>query len=228
MYKRSCSTLAAGIMCFVLGAPWQPGAASAQTGGGYDLRLNTIDGGGGTFSTAASYALGGTVGQGDAGRLTGGTYALNGGFWFALRAQTSPTPTATVPGTASPTSARSSTPSFTSTATPPRTATPTGTFAPVVTPTLTLPVPPTATPTAVSTPRCTGDCRNDGAVTIDELLQMLDIALGTRLATDCLAGDADGNDEITIGEILTAVKYALEGCPAARAGPEIAIVGASS
>jgi hypothetical protein len=53
----------------------------AQTGGGYDLSWSTIDGGGYTFSTGGDYTLGGTVGQPDAGSLTGGGYTLVGGFW---------------------------------------------------------------------------------------------------------------------------------------------------
>ena len=54
--------------------------ASAQSGGGYDLTWNTIDGGGGT-STGGAYSLSGTIGQPDAGSMSGGAYALNGGFW---------------------------------------------------------------------------------------------------------------------------------------------------
>ena len=57
-----------------------PHVASAQSGGGYDLTWNTIDGGGGT-STGGSYTLSGTIGQPDAGTSSGGTYTLNGGFW---------------------------------------------------------------------------------------------------------------------------------------------------
>ncbi len=57
------------------------GAAYAQSGGGYDLTWNTIDGGGATFNTGGNYALGGTAGQADAGMLTGGSYSLGGGFW---------------------------------------------------------------------------------------------------------------------------------------------------
>ncbi len=55
--------------------------ALAQSGGGYDLTWNTIDGGGYTFSTGGGYSLGGTIGQADAGMLSGGGYALGGGFW---------------------------------------------------------------------------------------------------------------------------------------------------
>ena len=53
----------------------------AQTGGGYDLSWNTMDGGGAMFSTGGSYSLGGTIGQPDAGKLSGGGYTLVGGFW---------------------------------------------------------------------------------------------------------------------------------------------------
>jgi hypothetical protein len=54
----------------------------AQSGGGYDLTWNTVDGGGYTFSTGGGYSLGGTIGQPDAGPpLSGGGYTLNGGFW---------------------------------------------------------------------------------------------------------------------------------------------------
>jgi len=55
--------------------------ALAQSGGGYDLSWSTVDGGGGTFSTGGVYSLGGTAGQPDAGLMTGGEYALGGGFW---------------------------------------------------------------------------------------------------------------------------------------------------
>ena len=53
----------------------------AQTGGTYELTWSTVDGGGATFSTGGTYSLGGTVGQPDAGTMSGGTYALSGGFW---------------------------------------------------------------------------------------------------------------------------------------------------
>jgi hypothetical protein len=55
--------------------------AQAQSGGGYDLTWNTIDGGGAMFSAGGAYSLGGTIGQPDAGTLGGGSYTLVGGFW---------------------------------------------------------------------------------------------------------------------------------------------------
>ena len=57
------------------------GLAHAQTGDGYDLTWNTIDGGGYMVSTGGSYSLGGTIGQPDAGVMNNGGYSLTGGFW---------------------------------------------------------------------------------------------------------------------------------------------------
>ena len=54
---------------------------SARLSAGYDLSWWTVDGGGDTFSSGGGYTLGGTIGQPDAGVLTGGDYTLGGGFW---------------------------------------------------------------------------------------------------------------------------------------------------
>jgi hypothetical protein len=59
-----------------------PHIALAQSGGGYDLTWNVIAGGGGTSTSANGvYSLSGTIGQADAGPLSGAPYTLNGGFW---------------------------------------------------------------------------------------------------------------------------------------------------
>lgn len=57
-------------------------AALAPLAGGsdYDLTWHTIDGGGGV-SSGGSFQLVGTIGQPDAGAMSGGTYVLAGGFW---------------------------------------------------------------------------------------------------------------------------------------------------
>lgn len=55
----------------------------AQTGGVYSLQWHTLDGGGQTFATGGAYRLGSTTGQPDAGRLSGGVYEVDGGFWNA-------------------------------------------------------------------------------------------------------------------------------------------------
>jgi hypothetical protein len=41
---------------------------------------------------------------------------------------------------------------------------------------------------------------------------MVNIALGSGSVTECAAGDLDGDQQITVDEILTAVSNALNGC----------------
>jgi hypothetical protein len=65
---------------------------------------------------------------------------------------------------------------------------------------------------AAAAPPCDGDCNGDGAVTIDELLTMVNIALGNVTVRDCTPGDANGDGQITVDEILAAVTNALNGC----------------
>ena len=46
----------------------------------YSIDWFTIDGGGGT-SSGGPYSISGTIGQPDAGRMTGAGFSLDGGFW---------------------------------------------------------------------------------------------------------------------------------------------------
>ena len=69
------------------------GTASAQRNSdptfpqdSYELSWYSIDGGGATLSEGGSYSLGGSIGQADAGAMSGGTYVLNGGFWAGVPA----------------------------------------------------------------------------------------------------------------------------------------------
>jgi hypothetical protein len=59
---------------------------------------------------------------------------------------------------------------------------------------------------------CVGDCTGDGDVTVNELITMVNIALGTAEISICTAGDANGDGEITINEIIAGVNNALNGC----------------
>jgi hypothetical protein len=68
-----------------------------------------------------------------------------------------------------------------------------------------------ASPTPTE-PACVGDCNNEGRVTVDGIVTMVNIALGTADVTACPNGDRDGDGEVTIDEILAAVTNALEGC----------------
>lgn len=62
------------LVCFLISFP-----ASGQTGGDYDLSWSTIDGGGGK-SAGGVYAIVSTIGQPDAGEMSGGNYRVYGGF----------------------------------------------------------------------------------------------------------------------------------------------------
>jgi hypothetical protein len=50
----------------------------------FDVSRHTIDSGGVMHSTGGDFELSGTIGQPDAGRLSGGIFALTGGFWFEV------------------------------------------------------------------------------------------------------------------------------------------------
>ncbi len=53
---------------------------ASGTGDDFDLSWHTVDGGGGT-SGGGGFVLRGTIGQPDAGDLSGGDFTLRGGFW---------------------------------------------------------------------------------------------------------------------------------------------------
>ncbi len=67
-------------------------AAQAQ----FSIDWSTIDGGGGT-STGSVYAVSGTFGQPDAGKMSGSQFTLEGGFWGIVAAiQTEGAPTLSI------------------------------------------------------------------------------------------------------------------------------------
>ncbi|GIW45450.1 MAG: hypothetical protein KatS3mg077_2732 [Candidatus Binatia bacterium] len=65
---------------------------------------------------------------------------------------------------------------------------------------------------SVAAPTCAGDCGGDGEVTVEEIVRMVNIALGAASVDQCNAGDQNGDGEITIEEIVAAVNKALSGC----------------
>jgi hypothetical protein len=68
-------------------------SAGAQS---FAINWFTIDGGGGT-STGSVYSISGTIGQPDAGAMSGGSYRLEGGFWNAtVTVQTEGAPLLTI------------------------------------------------------------------------------------------------------------------------------------
>ena len=75
MSRKLITLILAGLLILLLAS------AVLAAPHAFDIPWWTVDGGGWTFSTGGAYSLGGTVGQPDAGALTGGEYTLNGGFW---------------------------------------------------------------------------------------------------------------------------------------------------
>lgn len=63
--------------------------------------------------------------------------------------------------------------------------------------------------------RCTGDCGGGGkAVTIEELVLGVNVALGTAAADQCPAYPACDVGPVCIADLIRAVRHALDGCPA--------------
>jgi hypothetical protein len=137
------------------------------------------------------------------------------------------TPTPTPSPSAAPTANSTDTPTITqppiATQTPTRTVPPTQssthtpTTTPLVLPSITATHTPTSTPTATATATptptlvsCVGDCNNNGTVSIDELITMVNIALGGKPPSAC----PKGLDKmpVSIDEIISAVGNALGGC----------------
>jgi cysteine-rich repeat protein len=61
--------------------------------------------------------------------------------------------------------------------------------------------------------RCTGDCDANGAVAVNELLTLVNITLGQQPVESCPNLDAIGIDDLDIGDLVIAVRHALDGCP---------------
>jgi hypothetical protein len=79
MNKRVAKASVAALLCGLLlaGVALTAGAATVQD---YSIPWWTLDGGG-DRSAGGSYVLVGTIGQPDAGAMSGGDYGLAGGFW---------------------------------------------------------------------------------------------------------------------------------------------------
>jgi glucose/arabinose dehydrogenase len=68
----------------------------------------------------------------------------------------------------------------------------------------------------LSTPvfACPGDCDGGGTVSIDELVQAVDLALDGGDVSGCALADVNGDGGLTVDELISAVDAALDGCPA--------------
>jgi len=66
--------------------------------------------------------------------------------------------------------------------------------------------------------RCVGDCDASTEVTVNELITMVNIALGNEDVATCISGDPSGDGRVTVEEIIKAVNNALDGCPLETGG----------
>ena len=77
------------------------------------------------------------------------------------------------------------------------------------------PRPPTRTPTVTpsgGSAFCTGDCSQNGTVTLAELGKVIDIAAGKRALAECPWADTDGDGQVSLSEVLHAANNANDGC----------------
>lgn len=68
---------------------------------------------------------------------------------------------------------------------------------------------------------CIGDCDGGGAVTVDEVVVGVNIALGLRGLEVCRLFDRNASDAVEIDELITAADYAQRGCPIAPVVPTV-------
>ncbi len=61
---------------------------------------------------------------------------------------------------------------------------------------------------------CPGDCNGDVAITVDEIITGVNIALGNATLDACTTFDTSGDGAVTIDEIIAAITAALNGCTA--------------
>jgi hypothetical protein len=72
--------------------------------------------------------------------------------------------------------------------------------------------PPTPPVSPTPVPSCLGDCNADGSVTMDELVRGVAIAVGSVRLTECPTWDLSRDGMLSISELISAVKNALQGC----------------
>jgi hypothetical protein len=71
---------------------------------------------------------------------------------------------------------------------------------------------PTPTPTGTPIRACIGNCNGDGSVTVNEIISLVNIALGSARPSDCSHGIPLGAS-VDIAFLVRAVANALSGCP---------------
>jgi hypothetical protein len=123
----------------------------------------------------------------------------------STRTPSQPVPSATP--TASSTDTPATSPTVTPMASPTATQRSTRTATPTATATATRPVRATSTPS-----HCVGDCGGDGAVTVNEIIVGVNVALGGQTIESCPLFDCNGNGQLTVDCLIRAVNASLDGC----------------
>jgi hypothetical protein len=80
---------------------------------------------------------------------------------------------------------------------------------------------PTPTPTPTPMPcrddcgpgGCIGDCNDDGRVSLNEVVHAVEMALGQAEMSTCAAANPDGDDAVSVAELVAVVDAALQSCP---------------
>jgi len=75
---------------------------------------------------------------------------------------------------------------------------------------------PASTATPENTPTtqlCVGDCSDDDVVTVDEVITLVNIALGIASPASCTSGLPEGVPVVDVTLIIQAIDNALDGCP---------------
>lgn len=88
---------------------------------------------------------------------------------------------------------------------------PAGSATPVVTASPTATPSPRSNPTETVTAVCSGDCNADQLVTVDELVRLVNTALGQTSADSCANGIPSGT-QVNVSFLVQAVNRALSGC----------------
>lgn len=63
-------------------------------------------------------------------------------------------------------------------------------------------------------PACPGDCDGNGNVSVDELVLGVGITMDQVPASECQAIDSDGDSQVSVADVVSAVANALSNCPA--------------
>jgi hypothetical protein len=65
----------------------------------------------------------------------------------------------------------------------------------------------------IAAPLCVGDCDGDRVVSIDNLLVVVNMALGNQPIINCAVGDVGLDGFVGVADVIAVVNQAMQGCP---------------